>query len=103
MNNPDASWGVSEFGDEIFLKGVTPNVFIGGPPTGPLDSGLKHAGMTDTGKRLEKELCATRIVMPVKTGIQVLLCDHLILALKAHQFAHPVSDTSTRLPSGSLI
>src|SRR6266498_3596435 len=36
LNYPTASCGVSELGDEICLKGVTPpNVFIGGPVPNP--------------------------------------------------------------------
>ena len=30
MNNPEASCGISELGDEIYLKGVTPRMFSSG-------------------------------------------------------------------------
>ena len=50
----------------------------------------------------KKECRANQIVMPVKTGIHIFLCDRSTSALKANQFAHPVSDTTTRFPSGSL-
>jgi hypothetical protein len=50
MNNPAASCGVSELGDAICLKGVTPECFYPGVQLGTrLDSRLKHAGMTDLG------------------------------------------------------
>jgi len=55
MNNPAASCGVSELGDEICLKAVTPECFYRGSSS-KSDCGepqsnhrLKHAGMTDFG------------------------------------------------------
>jgi hypothetical protein len=45
---PAANCGVSDLGDEIYLKGVTPECFDRGSSSEPrLDSRLKHAGMTD--------------------------------------------------------
>ena len=44
MNNPEASCGVSERGDEICFKGVALNVFIGGPVPNPPGFPLKACG-----------------------------------------------------------
>jgi len=52
MKNPAASSGVSELGDEICLKAVIPEVFIGGLVRIRLDSRLRHAGMTEFGEAL---------------------------------------------------
>jgi len=55
MNNAAASGGVSELGDEICLKGVTPERFYRGSSSEPAcgepqsNHRLKHAGMTDFG------------------------------------------------------
>src|SRR4030095_1610394 len=49
LNNPVASSGVSELGDEICLKGVTPRTLSGVQFRTRLDSRLTHAGMTAFG------------------------------------------------------
>ena len=40
------------FGDEIHVNASPPNVFIGGPVRTRLDSRLKHAGMTESERKL---------------------------------------------------